>query len=109
MSYWKIDDKDITASSHLGPGYEPWMARVGNKFGSWCAATNDMDQYLQVDLGQTHRLGYMAVEGANVSDNWVKSFTLGFSTDGDQITSYCEDGLVKVFVLVCVCVFFVQS
>ena len=99
IAYWKIENEAMAASSHSGPGYEPWMARLGNPLGAWCASVNNLNQYLRVDLGQTYRLGHMAVEGANGTEQWVKSFTLSFSadTEGEQETPYTEDGSVKVY------------
>ena len=55
MESGTITDGQITASSEWSSTHAPSLARLnrvkeGNKAGSWAAKTNDVNQWLQVEL-----------------------------------------------------------
>ena len=94
MESGSIPDSDITASS------ENTAAKNGrlNLGSSWCAATSDSNQYLQIDLQTLHIICAVSTQGNSQADQWVKTYTLKLSKDGSSVswTDYKEDGLVKV-------------
>ena len=53
MQSGEVDYRTITASSFIDDSYRPYRARLhwgdGNYFvGGWCAAENNLEQYIQV-------------------------------------------------------------
>lgn len=60
----------MTASSYLGPGFEPFRGRLngvsGN--GSWCKAVNDQESYLQIDLGNRFQVSMIAIQGNEIHE-----------------------------------------
>ena len=95
----------MSASSSLGTNYAPWMGRLGAKVGggAWCAKSNDIAQYLQIELGHVtkiRRLGIQGKEGVSrhpaLEKAWVKSFTVAYSVDGFAWTSHQDASGPKV-------------
>ena len=64
-----IPNSAITASSTHGTSqHEPWRARLnnvvtGSSTGSWSAASNNEDQWLQIDLGKEMVVTKIATQG----------------------------------------------
>ena len=52
------------------------------KYGSWAAASNNADQYFQVDFGTWTQITAVATQGRQDSAQWVKTYSLSFSYDG---------------------------
>ena len=81
-----IPDKKITASSKYDVYHEPKQGRLnlkkitGSAFaGSWSAGTNDVHQWLQVDLGdQLTNITRVATQGRNgyTPGQWVTKYKL---------------------------------
>jgi len=106
MEVSKITNGAITASSHLGKGYEPWNARYNRHYGNgaWCAHDNLNGEYIEVDLKRIHRISRVAVQekrktspGDAVGEAWVQKFVLAYSEDGLSWSEYSEGGSVKEF------------
>ena len=58
-----------------------------------------VDEYVQVDLGPGGKtLTAVTTEGYLSSSNkdWITKFTLNYSRDGCEFSSYMENGVVKV-------------
>ena len=98
-----IPNGKVTASSHYGPGYEPWQARLNNiqkhgSTGSWSAYQNAIGEYLQIDLGKERVVNKIATQGrpSTVYLQWVTSYKLLFSSDGAKWKEYQNNGVVKV-------------
>lgn len=100
-----IPNSAITASSTHGTSqHEPWRARLnnvvtGSSTGSWSAASNNEDQWLQIDLGKEMVVTKIATQGRppGVYLQWVKSYKILFSSDGTNWEEFKENGSVKVF------------
>ena len=99
-----LPDSSITASSVYGTStHGAWLARLNNvpkgKFwGSWSAASNEAGQWLQIDLGEERLLSNFATQGRPSSPQWVKSYTILFSSDSEHVKweEYKENDVVKV-------------
>ena len=92
-----IADTQIDASSQLDSSHSAKQARIyskadGSKWGSWSALTNDLNQWLQVDLGTYTRVTRVATQGRNGFNQWVIKYKLQFSDDGDTFHVYEEPG-----------------
>lgn len=95
-----IHNSAMTASSHAGPGNEPWRARldVGFQSEAWRAGEDNSQQYLQIDLGTSHNITQVATQGSHVTNDscWVTRYNLSYSLDGSSWESYMENEAVKV-------------
>ena len=97
MQSSSIPDDSITASSELNVITPAKNGRLNYTAGSsWCAATNDNNPYLQIDLQKLHIICAVSTQGNSQADDWVKTYTLQSSRDGKTWTNYEDSGLVKV-------------
>uniref|UniRef100_A0A3B4AI85 F5/8 type C domain-containing protein n=1 Tax=Periophthalmus magnuspinnatus TaxID=409849 RepID=A0A3B4AI85_9GOBI len=76
-----------TASSWYGGPWKPYYARL-NKQGTinaWQARTNNLEQWLQVELPHTKKITGIVTQGAKSlgKEMYVISFSLQFSNDGN--------------------------
>ena len=93
MESLAITDAQISASSEYNDSYAASDARLYYK-GGWVAATNDENQWLEVDMeSQLTRVARISTQGAH-SDGlvlgWVTSYQLQFSSDGVDFQNYPE-------------------
>ena len=98
MESGSIPDSNITASSTLNPATPAKNGRLNLAAGSsWCAATNDSNPYLEIDLQTLHFICAVSTQGNSQAHEWVETYTLQTSTDGTTWTDYTDDaGQVKV-------------
>lgn len=96
-SHRKIANSSFAASSWK-PGYYPYAARLEMSIanGSWCAATNEAGEYLEVDLGRELVMAKIAVQGDSVLSYGVTSFSISYSKYGAQWENYMIHGDVQV-------------
>ena len=92
-----ILDTQIVASSQLDSTHSTTQARLhskadGSTLGSWSAHTNDLKQWLQVDLSTYTRVTRVATQGRNGFNQWVTKYKLQYSDDGDTFHVYEEPG-----------------
>ena len=97
MESHAILDLWINASSEASSVYRASLARLRQKnyaygAGGWAAMDNDHDQWLQVDLQQTTRVTGIATQGRYDFNQWVKSYKLQYSQDGNTFTFYRRTG-----------------
>ena len=93
MENGEITNAQITASSEYNATCGTSNARLnfeagGGKAGAWCARTNDVSQWLQVDLGKKTEVTGIKTQGRQDTDQWVTSYTISYSNDGHTFTSY---------------------
>ena len=97
-----ISDGQITASSefsanhaakqgrlHLQETFDPW------KSGSWSVLTNDVNQWLQVDLRDRYiKATRVATQGRSsyIHPQWVTTYKLQYSNDEETFKYYREKG-----------------
>ena len=107
MENGAISDGQISASSQLDSSHAVTQARLhfkatAGKAGSWSARSNDVNQWLQIDLGNWHtNVARVATQGRNYSPLWVTKYKLQYSNNGVNFQDYKEQGQtaakVKVF------------
>jgi len=101
----QIPDEQVSASSFI-KGHHPSQGRLNNKvkqvngytlWGSWCANTEDMFQYIQVDLKEVRNISGVASQGSSMG-TWVTEYTLNYSLDGILWKTYRnQSGEAKMF------------
>ena len=89
MENGAITDAQISASSHWDYNHAAIQGRLhfkqqGRKQGGWSARSNDLNQWLQVDLASFTTVAVVATQGRNSyrRAQWVKSFNVQYSDDG---------------------------
>ena len=97
-----ISDIQISASSEwdylLNYLHAPHQGRLNfkatsNQAGSWSAKKNDVNQWLQVYLGdQLTKITGVATQGRNLHYQWVTKYKLQYSYDGVNFQFYREQG-----------------
>ena len=94
-----ISDGQITASSQMDEHQSPAQARL-NHWG-WSAGSDDLKQWLQVDLGSYIRVTQVATQGVQrlSTGYWVTSYRLQYSDEGFIFHFYQEpsDTSAKVY------------
>ena len=98
MESGTILDSQITASSEYGPGYAAHTGRLNVRVGetSWTTLVNDVNQWLQVDFLQNVTLSKLATQGRDNFPQWVESYMLSYSMDGNVFQTYKQCGEDKV-------------
>ena len=98
MGSGTISDSNITAGSEQSASTPAKNGRLNYTSGSsWCAGTSDKNPYLQIDLQILHIICAVSTQGNSQADQWVKNYTLQFSSDGAIWTDYKEGGQIKVY------------
>jgi len=97
-----ITDGQISASSQWDANHAAVQGRLhfkagGGKQGAWSARTNDVNQWLQINLNGYVTLTHVASQGRNAHDQWVTKYKLQYSTDGTNFQYYQEQGKDKEF------------
>ena len=102
MESGAIPDAQISASSHYTRNwrrdYSAKKARLNSghwwgNTGCWAAATNDLHQWLQVDLGGYTKVTRVATQGSGYGlSEWVTKFKIRYSSDGVIWQFYKEPG-----------------
>ena len=90
MESGAITNQQITAYSQYSVNHGPENARLnhaadGRKMGAWSAATNDLNQWLQVDFGRNVKITKFVTQGRQDANQWVKSYALSFSKEKEPV------------------------
>ena len=72
------------------------LAAVSGKAGSWGVKRNDVNQWLQIDLGSPTTVTKVATQGRQDSSQWVTSYSLSYSLTGSYWVQYTVRGKKKV-------------
>lgn len=103
METGAISDGHITASSYWGQYHEPYLARLhlqeawSQFHGSWAAGSNDINQWLQIDLSIEHNITRVATQGRQDANQWVTKYNMHYSANGVTFQYYTDQyGLTKV-------------
>ena len=89
---------ESSASSHLDSNHPAIGGRLqcetnSGKEGSWSAGNNDVNQWLQVDLGSRYtKVTRVATQGKKDVAQWVTKYKLQYSNDGGNFQFYREEG-----------------
>ena len=96
MESGAILDSQISASSEWDSNHAAQQARLYVKtvYGAWSARSNDIHQWLQVDLLNTTRVSGVATQGRNgrSSSQWVTKYKLKYSEGGQAFKFYRRSG-----------------
>ena len=102
MGDGEISNGQVIASSQLDAEHAAINGRLkairtSNKVGSWSPYTNNVKQWLQIDLGSQERtfVAKIATQGENANSTWVTHYTLQYSDNGDKFNVYKELGQGK--------------
>jgi len=94
-----IADSQITASSEWDGNHSPKQARLHTREtvtgrGAWSSLKNNLNQWLQVDLGKITPVTHVATQGRNTFSRgqWVTKYKLQFSDDGASFLFYKRQG-----------------
>lgn len=95
MESGEIADAQISASSQWDTNHAAIQGRLnfkvgGGKTGAWSSRSNDLNQWLLVDLVSFTTVAGVATQGCN--QQWVTSFNLQYSVDGVIFQFYKEAG-----------------
>ncbi|VDI75919.1 thrombospondin 2/3/4/5 [Mytilus galloprovincialis] len=102
-----IRDDQMSASSSRSKLTLPVRARLGNNAsdpvfgplaGGWVAGTNDLDQYIEVNMEEFYQIKQIHLQGQQDEANWVTSFRVYYvdNTAGNW-TLYKNDGGEFIF------------
>ena len=94
MENGNVEDYKITSSTAWS-NLPSTKARL-NSDSSWSAGTNDKNQWIQVDLDKPVTVTKIVTQGRKNYDQWVKTFTLSYSFDGENFEPYQVNGVEKV-------------
>ena len=102
MGDGEISNGQVIASSQLDAEHAAINGRLkairtSNKVGSWSPYTNNVKQWLQIDLGSQERtlVAKIATQGENANSTWVTHYTLQYSDNGNKFNVYKELGQGK--------------
>ena len=88
-----IKDSQITASSQWDANHAAIQGRLnflagGGKQGGWSSRTNDVNQWIQIDLGANAKVTRIVTQGRNRVAQWVTKYKLQYSGDGNTFHYY---------------------
>ena len=98
MANYAIPNGQVKASTEWDGNHAAIQGRlyykaIPGKAGSWSARTNDVNQWLQVDLGNEFtRVTGVASQGRNGANQWVTKYKLQYSSDGVSFKYYRDAG-----------------
>lgn len=98
MEDGSISDNQISASSQLDSSHAAINGRLHSKAtavkaGSWSARSNNVNQWLQIDLGSRHtEVTRVATQGRSDSPQWVAKYKLQYGNDGVNFQYYRDEG-----------------
>ena len=99
MESGAILDSQISASSEWDSNHAARQARLHfvqtvPRIGAWSAGSNNLNQWLQVDLLNTTRVSGVASQGRNgcPCDQWVTKYKLQYREDGRAFKFYRRSG-----------------
>ena len=102
MESYVISDWQISASSQWDNNHAAIQGRLNFKAGSgkrggWSSKHNDVNQWLQIDLGDPNTdVTGLATQGRNAHSQWVTKYKMQYSVDGTNFQYYVEQGAEKV-------------
>ena len=106
MTTGAISTSGLESSSNYNDQHHQKFSRLnsinlGPNSLAWCAAQNDQNQFLQIDIGYVTTVTAVATQGrskntGNCCDQWVTSYRIQYSKDGYLWNYYEVNGNIKV-------------
>lgn len=84
-----MPDSSFSALSSHGTRYFPSFGRL-NGPSAWCPMTN-RDQYLQIHVPDARVICAVAVQGFENMNEYVTSFSVTYSVDGNKWLAFTDD------------------
>jgi len=75
------------------------LAAASGRVGSWCVKTNNVNQWLQIDLGTPTTVTKVATQGRQDDSQWITSYSLSYSHAGSFWVQYTVRGRKKVITM----------
>ena len=91
----RIPRGSYRASTFYNVHVAPYQSRL-NSIRSWSSRTNNLKQWLQIDLLGVGRVTGVATQGRRDANQWVTSYVLSYSK-GTLFRVYRQGGRVKLF------------
>ena len=93
MKSGNIPNSAITATTIYNQYHGAERARLntvksGSFIGAWVPKTQDIGQWIQVDLGKITKITRLATQGREDSSQWVKSYCITYSVEGGPFLPY---------------------
>ena len=97
MANGAISDEQLDASSEWDAYFPVTHGRLyftlAAGYGAWAAGTNDVNQWIQIDLGsQNTKVTRVATQGRPDYPQWVAKYNLQYGYDGVNFQYYSEQG-----------------
>eukprot|EP01091_Cochliopodium_minus_P016422 TRINITY_DN6143_c0_g2_i1.p1 TRINITY_DN6143_c0_g2~~TRINITY_DN6143_c0_g2_i1.p1 ORF type:complete len:186 (-),score=34.69 TRINITY_DN6143_c0_g2_i1:96-653(-) len=82
----KINESVITTSSDYSPNHDSRGCQINyiptnGHSGSWCAKTNDLNQFIMIDFQKEMNFCGLDLQGRHDSEQWVTSFNLYYKDE----------------------------
>ena len=95
-----ISDGQISASSEWDSNHAAIQGRLyykpnSGRTGAWSARTNDVNQWLQIDLEAHSRVTRVASQGRYNVNQWVTKYKLQYGEDGHTFNYYRAQGYIS--------------
>ena len=96
MKNGKIPSNAITATTLYNQYHGPERARLdtvksGSYIGAWIPKSQDLGQWIQVDLGKITKITRLATQGRQDAAHWVKSYSISYSVQGGPFLPYNDN------------------
>ena len=96
MKSGKLPNSAITATTSLNQYYSPERARLdtvksGSFEAAWIPKSQDVGQWIQVDLGKISKITRIATQGRQNVAHWVKSYSITYSVEGGPFLPYSNN------------------
>ncbi|XP_028398876.1 lactadherin-like [Dendronephthya gigantea] len=95
MENMNISDFQIKASTNWSDTYPARKARLKGP-GAW-RAKYENDPWIEVDLRRNEIISVIATQGQSGSNEWVKIFTVSYSSDGKNFDFHKINGIIREF------------
>ncbi|XP_072043402.1 uncharacterized protein [Amphiura filiformis] len=89
-----VPNSQLTASTSYFAFFEDYAAvkaRLHTPAYSWCAATNDVNQWVQIDLVRYQYISGVITQGCASYDRWVTKYSVDFSMNSADTLEYVRD------------------
>ncbi|XP_078614351.1 uncharacterized protein LOC144883627 [Branchiostoma floridae x Branchiostoma japonicum] len=103
MESGSLPNDKITASSRAGSNYDAIYGRlnqygVSGTEGGWGPSQDNINQWLQVEVGLALSVTGVITQGSSEASEWVTSYKLQFSMDGSNwVTQMDQSGVEQIF------------
>ena len=97
ISNWQITSSSQWDSNHAAIQGRLFFQAAGRKRGAWSARANNINQWLQIDLGCGDNIvTRVATQGRNAFNQWVTKYMLQYSNNDAHFEYYREQGRSQI-------------